>query len=184
VLIDSHDFLCKKLLNKFTLPSGVLRETFSNLKRADLIIQNNKDRELRIIPQLEAYGKDISVLRYKTEYFIDNKNSILQNYKYDALLFSGIANDESFVNMVKQSGINVSEVIQYSDHYIYNEADITLLVKKYREGKIFITTEKDFIKLRRFEEFVNKYPVYFLKLGIEIILNSNVLYKKLDEIIK
>jgi len=184
VIVDSQNLLNEKFLNSFTLPSGLLRENFSNLKRADLIIQNNKDREIKIIPKLERYCRDISVMRYKTEYFMDNKNVILKNYNSDAVIFSGIASNESFVNMVRNSGLNVIEVIKFPDHHMYNERDITELTVKHGKNKIFITTEKDFVRLRQFKEFINNYPVYFLKMKIDFVSNENNLYLKLNELPK
>ncbi|MDQ3193651.1 MAG: tetraacyldisaccharide 4'-kinase [Bacteroidota bacterium] len=184
VIVDSQNLLNEKFLNSFTLPSGLLREYFSNLKRADLIIQNNKDREIKIIPELERYCRDISVMRYKTEYFMDNKNVILKNYNSDAVIFSGIANNESFVSMVRNSGLNVIEVIKFPDHHMYNERDITELTVKYGKNKIFITTEKDFVRLRHSKEFINNYPVYFLKMKIDFVSNENSLYLKLNELPK
>ncbi len=184
VLIDAQNFLNEKFMNAFTLPSGILRESFFNLSRADIIIQNNKESDLKIISRLELYGKLISVLRYRTEYFMDNKNSILQNYEKDAIIFSGIANDSSFLNMIQSSGMNIKKTFTYPDHYVYKEDDINLLIKNYKEGNIFITTEKDFVKLRKFEKFVNEYPVYFLKIKTEVTENENLLNKKLDELIK
>ncbi|MEO8664951.1 MAG: tetraacyldisaccharide 4'-kinase [Ignavibacteria bacterium] len=183
VMVDSQNFLKERFLNAFTLPSGILRENYLNLSRADVIIQNNKDTDLKIISRLELYGKEISVLRYKTEYFMDNKNSILGNYRSDAIVFSGIADDRSFVSMVRDTGLNAGKAISFPDHHTYNESDIESLIGKFAKGKIFVTTEKDFIKIRQFEKFVNEYPVYFLKMKTEVSENADVLYKKLDALI-
>lgn len=184
VLLDAEDFNNSKFPDNLSLPSGKMRESISGYSRADLIIQNNKASEIKLLSGLTAYKKDLITMRYNTEYFMDNKNCILQKANYDAVIFSGIANDESFIRMNKTSGIRINEAVKFSDHYNYKLKDIEYLKKKYSGNKIFITTEKDFVKIRQFENFVKDYPVYFLKMGIEITGNRNVLTRKLDELIK
>lgn len=184
VLIDSEDFNMNKFPDHLSLPSGKMRESISGLRRADLIIQNNKASELRMNSKLESYKKELISMRYKTEYFMDNKNCILQKENYDAIVFSGIANDESFIKMINISGINIDEVVKFSDHYNYKKKDIECLKGKYSDNKIFITTEKDFVKIKKFEDFVSDYPVYYLKMKIEINDNKNILTGKLDELLK
>jgi tetraacyldisaccharide 4'-kinase len=184
VLVDGEDFSRNKFLNTFTLPSGKLREGFSNLGRADVIIQNNKASEMNLISKLKDFKKDIIVMRFKTEYIMDFKNSILQKADSNAIVFSGIANDESFIKMVKDSGMNIEEVLKFPDHHNYTEDDLSFLKQKFSGKEIFITTEKDFVKLKRSGDFVLKYPVYFLKMEIEPVENKNILINKLDKIIK
>ncbi|MDQ3021742.1 MAG: tetraacyldisaccharide 4'-kinase [Bacteroidota bacterium] len=183
VLVDAEDFIKNKFINTFTLPAGNLREGLSNLYRADLIIQNNKSSEINSISKLENYNKNNIVIRYKTEYFMDYKNSILQKSNCSAILFSGIANDNSFIRLVKDWGINITGVNTFPDHHNYTADDINLLEKKY-SNNIFITTEKDFIKIKKFKEFVSDYPVYYLKMKIEITKNKNIVYDKLDILVK
>ncbi|MBK8552016.1 MAG: tetraacyldisaccharide 4'-kinase [Ignavibacteria bacterium] len=184
VLIDSHNFLSKKFLNSFTLPSGILRESLNNLNRADLIIQNNKYEDIVIIPEFKKYDKDIIPMRYKTEYFIDNKNSILRDFNSKAIVFSGIADDNSFIEMVKESKLTISKIVKFSDHHNYTASDILSLKGIHSKGKIFITTEKDFVKIKQFTDFINDHPVYYLKMRSELAGNENILFSKLDECVK
>ncbi len=183
VLVDSNNLLKHKFLNSFSIPSGILRESFANLKRTGLIIQNNKNKPQPLLPGLIKSGKNIILLRYKTEYLIDNKNSILPKSKKDAVVFSGIANNESFIEMLKDLNICISEVIKFPDHINYTQSDIEVLKKKYIKENIIITTEKDFIKIRQFPDFVNNYPVYYLKLSIEAN-DYDSLNSKLNEAVK
>ncbi len=53
----------------------------------------------------------------------------------------------------------------------------------FREGMLFITTEKDFVKIKN-TEFVNDYPVYFLKLKIELKDKTGKFKNKLDKLLK
>ncbi|MEO8447661.1 MAG: tetraacyldisaccharide 4'-kinase [bacterium] len=182
VIIDAKDYNENRLQNIFTLPGGNLRESLSNLNRADVIIQNNKSTDHNTI--LFAVSKNIPIvtIRYKTEYFMDNKNSILKHQNKTAIVFSGLANEGSFIELIGQSGITIGEKVKFVDHHDYSEKDIKFLTDKYSDGKIFITTEKDFVKLNKYSDFINKYPVYYLKIKIEITKNENAMYDKLNRI--
>lgn len=184
VILDTYKCLSNNFFNKFLLPSGNLRENSSSFKRADIIIQNNKNSEHSELVNLLDFKKPLVLIRYKTEYFMDNKNCILRYKQQPVVLFSGIANDESFIEMVKSNNIQVSKVIKYSDHHNYVADDVKYLAKSYSKGNIFITTEKDFVKIKSFETFINNFPVYYLKLDIEITKNGVQFYNKLDSLIK
>lgn len=184
LIIDSKDFISKKLINCFTLPSGNKRESFSSIQRADVIVQNNKQNNQETLEELKNTGKEVILMRYKTEYFIDNKNSILSNTNQKAIVFSGIADDDSFVKMVKEKGFDVETVLKFPDHHIYSQNDIDVIKGKLSENIILITTEKDFVRLRKYADFVNNFPVYYLKLKAELTDEHNILYAKLDELLK
>lgn len=183
LLIDAPDYNKRKFLNSFTIPAGNLREGISNLRRADLIIQNNKSEEAVIIPILSDSGKPVCKMTYKTEFFMDFKNRILSENKSDVIAFSGIANDDSFIKMILQSGHAIKERINYPDHYEYRQSDIDNLSSKYKEGIFYITTEKDFVKLRTFRNFAENYPLFYLKLKTEISGNKELLYSKFNSLI-
>ncbi len=183
VLIDSHNLINNRFLYDFTLPSGILRESFDNLRRADFILQNNKHEELKEIPALKIFKKEIFLMRYKSEYFIDNKNVILNPKERIAIIFSGIADDESFIDMIKSGGIRIKETMKFSDHHNYTESEIEFLKKRCTGEEIYITTEKDFVKIRHFTGFIDNYQVYYLKMKAELNSDSDLLYRKLDEIL-
>ncbi len=184
VLFDHRSYTNNRFLHSFTLPSGILRESMNNLKRADLIIQNNKSEDVRLLPVLKNYCKDILTMRYKSEYFMDYKNSILEKEDTGAILFSGIADDDSFIKMVKSKGIRIRETMKFSDHHVYTDAEIDFLKNRYSDDILFITTEKDFVKIKLFKDFIRNYPVYFLKMKAEPDINSIILYNKLDTLLK
>lgn len=186
VIIDAPEFYNNELENMLLIPSGNLRESFSGLSRADLIIQNNKTSKLEFITKLSESYTNIIQMRYKSEYFMDYKNSILTEREKThsiAIVFSGIANDDSFLKLIKAEDIEILDITKYSDHYNYETEDIEYLSSKFNKGCIFITTEKDFVKIRMFEKFIRRYPVYYLKLKTEITINSELLYKLLNKVI-
>jgi tetraacyldisaccharide 4'-kinase len=186
VIIDAPEYYNNELENMLLIPSGNLRERFSNLKRADLIIQNNKTSKLEFITKLSESYINLIQLRYKTEYFMDYKNSILsENDKTHkiAIVFSGIANDDSFIKLIKAEDIEILSITKYADHYNYEAEDIDFLISKFSKGCMYLTTEKDFVKIRKFENFIQNYPVYYLKLKTEITVNSELVNKLLDKVL-
>lgn len=187
VLIDAHDFSNNVFRNMFTIPSGNLRENIANLNRADLIIQNNKQDSYDLIPAISNYASELISMRYKTEYIMDSKNSILNKEdlkKKKAYVFSGLADNGSFIKQLENFGINITGHSDFPDHYDYTEKDIAVFKSIFSEDMIYITTEKDFVKIVKFKEFVSDYPVYFLKISIELNDNNNTLIKMLDEAVK
>ncbi|MBV6479009.1 MAG: Tetraacyldisaccharide 4'-kinase [Ignavibacteria bacterium] len=180
VLMDASDYQSKIFLRSFLLPSGNLRESISGLSRADLIIQNNKSDNFRELNFLNDFDKPVYKLTYKTEFYMDNKNRILHKTGCSVIAFSGIANDDSFIDMISKDGHFVKERLTFPDHHNYCERDFELLISKFTEGMIYVTTEKDFVKIKNISGFADKYPVYFLKLKTEISENSNSFFEKIN----
>lgn len=180
VLMDASDYQSKIFLRSFLLPSGNLRESISGLSRADLIIQNNKSDNFRELNFLNDFDKPVYKLTYKTEFYMDNKNRILHKTGCSVIAFSGIANDDSFIDMISKDGHFVKERLTFPDHHNYCERDFELLISKFTEGMIYVTTEKDFVKIKNISGFADKYLVYFLKLKTEISENSNSFFEKIN----
>ncbi len=161
------------LLNNILLPAGNLRETVSSLNRADIIFNNYKFSN--------PDSSDSNVIKYEFTGYFDahgNRNEIRNDKK--VILISGIANNNSFQNFVTKHNINISKVYKLSDHYNYSADDIHKYKSDFNENIIFLTTEKDFIKIREFNDFVSNYPVYYLRIDV-ILINSmlnNILIKE------
>ncbi|MBS1518926.1 MAG: tetraacyldisaccharide 4'-kinase [Bacteroidetes bacterium] len=177
VMIDANDMMLNGFLYKFTIPSGNLRENLSGIKRADLIIMNMKDSQ-QTNPGFNFSSPALKI-KYKTEYFIDHKNTILNERKNKAVIFSGLAEPFSFRKAVEKNGIEVTGEIKFRDHHEYSEKDISELISLYKNDLIFITTGKDFIKLRKFKDFIESYPVYYLNLEIDISDKEKLFFENL-----
>lgn len=183
VILDSFEYTNNKFDYSIPIPSGTLREFFGNIKRANLVINNHKSYRGKLA---EYNGSTNITMRYKTEYIIDYKNGILDKSKFNRkiIAFAGIAKFESFENSLKQYGLSISETIIYPDHHRYSNHDISFLKKRASPEAMFVTTEKDFVKLRQYDDFVNDYPVFFAKIKLEIEDKNNNLNKQLDKIVK
>jgi tetraacyldisaccharide 4'-kinase len=183
VLIDAQDFHKNKIVNSVLLPCGNLRESFGALKRSDIVIQNNKTSSYPAIAKIKKFKKEIVTINYKVDALVNHPDELLKTEKDNAVAFSGIANTDSFYDLLSDLNINIKEKIKFKDHQKYTLKDINFILSKFKSDYILITTEKDFVKIKEFEEFINNYPVYYLKLNINILENSDILEKRLEQII-
>lgn len=149
--------------NGYVLPAGYLREPFSALQNADLLILNrqNIDTEIRpeLAKQLDITGRDILTGSYFPERFydFDGQEISIEDVKQGrAILASGIGNPESFKEAVSSCGIRVSGEIVFPDHYSFeDESGRGKILSLAREKTVrwIIVTEKDYAKLRFYHEF-------------------------------
>jgi tetraacyldisaccharide 4'-kinase len=153
-------------LNKLLLPAGNLRETSSSLNRADIVFCNYKFSEI-------DFSLENSIKYHITGIYDFEDNKIETPINKEVIVFSGIANNISFHKVAANLGMLIEKTIQYPDHYDYSLTDINQLISDHNDNIIFLTTEKDYIKIREFGEFVSNYPVYYLR--IDVILNNSVL---------
>ena len=86
-----------------------------------------------------------------------------QNDRY--LIFSGIGNPESFKDILEKNNLKIVKEIIFPDHYEYKKKDIEKieLLANSLNAKI-LTTEKDFVKLEKFN-FEN---INFLEMDLHI----------------
>ena len=183
VLIDAQDLHKNKIVNSVLLPCGNLRESFDTLKRCDIVIQNNKTSSYQTITKIRKSKKEIVKINYKGDALVNHLGKSLKTEKNNAIVFSGIANTDSFYDLLSDLTINVKEKIKFKDHQKYTSEDINFILSKFKSDYILITTEKDFVKIEEFEEFINNYPVYYLKLNINLSENSDLLEKRLEQIL-
>ena len=143
--------------NNLVLPAGPLREPVQlAIKRSDgLILIGNDERNI-----ITKYAHLLS------SKLIINANiktiTIHKNQMYYA--FSGIGNNENFIETLQRNKINPVMTKFFPDHYHYNENDIQSLVSEAKNLELqLITTEKDFIKIPK--EYQNY--IECLKINIE-----------------
>ncbi|MCX6151473.1 MAG: tetraacyldisaccharide 4'-kinase [Ignavibacteriales bacterium] len=178
ILIFDQMFLSKPGgMDQNLLPTGLMREPFSSIKRADAIIINRKFSDYFPIPSVLIPvfgGKKIFNAYYKTTGIVDVKNH--QFYKAEefhgqkSLVVSGIARPSSFLNALKQYNIDVTNQLIFQDHKHYAEKEIQLIRKKFysTNANSVITTAKDAVKLTEFSKELDDIDIYYLKIELEI----------------
>ncbi|RME63987.1 MAG: tetraacyldisaccharide 4'-kinase [Nitrospirae bacterium] len=158
------------------LPFGPLREPPEALKRASIIVitkvQEPDETLLRKInaanPEVEVYTAQMTATGFKDLKGHELSLSDLQSRK--AFLFSGIGNPASFHKSIEAIGVNIVGTKAFRDHHAYTKEQVRQLIKKGRQLKaeVFITTEKDLIKLETMPEDVLPEELYALVVNMEI----------------
>lgn len=171
----------------YLLPYGRLREPRSGIDRADIIIVTKCplefDRE-SIINRINQYTHPqkpifFSSVKYGELISFKDKSNPAAPVK-SVVLISGIANADDFEAYCRNK-FDLKGHLKFGDHYHYQKADVDKIRSfKADEEIIFVTTEKDFVKLREFEKELGDLPFYYLP--IEIVFKDNK--SEFDELVK
>ena len=146
--------------NGFCLPLGPLREPVSEIKRADKIIVVEKGESGALCGSLK------SILKTENFYICKMKNNGIYNIKTKNKLtekkiiaFSAIGQPEQFYALLKD--FEVKNTISFDDHFNYNQKTVDEINRTMKESsaKAAVTTEKDKVKLLRFNQIENFYAL-------------------------
>lgn len=152
------------------LPLGKLRESLTEIKRADEIIISKSnyvdEKDINnILIELNKYNVNnvpihLATFNMKGFYNFDNKKLNLNEIKNkNILIFSSIANPEVFYNTIKKLNPKNIDTIYFEDHHHYNNKEIENIFNKSNNYDYVITTEKDMVKINR-----NIKKLYFLEM--------------------
>lgn len=166
ILLTSFDNLFYK---DIVLPTGNLREPQSGYKRADCIVvtkcpKNLSDLEktniVNGVNPVESQHVFFSSIRYSKNVYSINNEMVLTDLP-EFTLVTGIANPKPLVSHLKNLGLRFKH-LEFNDHYNFTESDIIKLNGK----ELILTTEKDFVRLNRYESLNDK--LYYLPIEIKI----------------
>ena len=166
---------CNNLFTRdFFLPTGDLRDIKSSYKRAHIIVVTKcnpdlKEKErINIIKEINPVnGQKVffTSITYGTPYHILNHNYCFINDKTEVLLVTGIANPRPLKNYLEDR-IQTYYMMHYKDHHIFSIDDWRDIVKRFKsieaDKKIILTTEKDAMRLLKFEQEINGMPFYVI----------------------
>ncbi|MDB2709394.1 tetraacyldisaccharide 4'-kinase [Candidatus Pelagibacter bacterium] len=148
--------------NGLTLPSGPLRENINNLKSYENVFLNgNEESLITIKEQIERINPNININSGK--YTPLNIGEFDKNQNY--LVFSGIGNHKTFVEMLKNNKLKIVSDLEYPDHYQYSKKDLDeIIINAKKFNAHIITTEKDYLRLENF----NRNEILYIKSSLEI----------------
>lgn len=177
VLVDQR-FLNKiDFIEQNPIPLGMMRESFDSLKRADLVVLNRKFSERSEIPQkLKKYftGKEVFHGYYTSEGIFDvktQKSFSLEDFQgQKSLVVCGIAKPYSFLNILEQNKIDITNKLLYPDHANYTTAEVQEIRKMFYDtnSHSVLTTHKDAVKLKNFRKELDDIDIYYLKIEMKI----------------
>jgi tetraacyldisaccharide 4'-kinase len=170
------------------LPLGSMREPFSSIERSDAIFINRKFSNKEEIPPKVAKffnNKPVFHAYYKATGFYDVKDH--KFYEIDefkgqrSLVVCGIARPHSFLNVLKNNEIDLTNRMTFRDHKSYTLKEIQSIRKEFYETNSYsvITTQKDAVKLNAFSREFDDIDIYYLK--IEMVVEEE---EKLIEMLK
>jgi len=153
----------------------VLREGFSSLKRADVLLLK-KGGDERVSRNIRARFPALSIFEYAV---VSQGLRALDTREFTAaeslkgktvLAFCGIARPERFFSLLEASGIRLGKRMIFPDHYTYPPsalANIARICGSTKPGAL-ITTEKDAIKIAGRTGVWAPVPTYMLNIGLDL----------------
>ncbi len=179
LMVDFNSFYTPGKL----LPSGTLREPFSNHKKADLIIFTGDNFSSSYLEKPLFENKPLLWGKKKvtqiTETLSEEKVEMefLKNKKL--VSFCGLAQPESFRKTLKELELDVIKHFDFPDHFYYTKKELENITQQAGGLEAFglITTEKDRLKIASFLPL--KLPVFVVQIEFKILKGQ----EKLDEVI-
>jgi tetraacyldisaccharide 4'-kinase len=133
----------------YCLPLGLLREPVNGLERADcFVITRSNLVDTKRLESLELYlrtfKKPIFHAEQSFKFWVNQNFDRVEPPKGEIDVFCGIGNPGQFVEMLIKMGYTIRNLYIFDDHHEYTEEEI----KRLKELKNPVTTEKDLIKLK------------------------------------
>lgn len=130
--------------NGFCLPAGPLREPMSRLNKVDyLILKETEEPQVETnLPNIHTPVFSMLIQNHRLYSLTDHTHQQLVSYFQGQTVHAvaGIANPQSFFNMLRAQGLVVIEHV-FHDHYFYHANDFI-----FKEKYPIIMTEKDALK--------------------------------------
>jgi len=157
--------------NGLTLPSGPLRENINNLKSYENVFLNgNEESLIAIKEQIKRINPNININSGK--YIPLNIGEFDKDQNY--LVFSGIGNHKTFVEMLKNNKLKIVSDLEYPDHYQYSKKDFDeIIINAKKFNAHIITTEKDYLRL----ENLNRNEILYVKSSLDVSDEKNLTNK-------
>jgi tetraacyldisaccharide 4'-kinase len=141
-----------------SLPTGNLRETRFEAKRADLVVVTKcselpPKKHQAYLRKINRYAGDAPVFFSQISYGdVMPVRGTAEHFSNDVVLITGIADPSPLVEHIKLTN-NIQEHFKYPDHHLFSEADLDRIrVKISKNIWPILTTEKDMVRLLPFKD--------------------------------
>ena len=186
LLTDSNNLYSQDLL----LPAGNLRDVKSSSGRADIIIVTKcepgityKERQ-DIIQQLNPLDSQkiyFTAIEYKSLFHLFSQKEYQLDRSCSVLLVTGIANPEP-VKEVFENFVSRYQILKFRDHHNFSLEDIKQIKDEFlrieNDNKIIVTTEKDAVRLIKFEKELENLPIYVLPISHHFLFDEAPKFEK------
>jgi tetraacyldisaccharide 4'-kinase len=185
LLVDSHIGFGDHHL----LPRGILREPLAHLRRANLFVLT-KVENIEICKPLEKElhqfhpSSPVFHSHYEPRGLVGPKEEWEELHSLKGrkvLALSGVANPEYFSFLLRKCGLEIVSEAIFPDHHRFTNKDLASIEETSKGMDWIVTTEKDMVKLRKFN--IGSLPLRALRINMKIWEEENF-YKKIMETFK
>jgi tetraacyldisaccharide 4'-kinase len=175
----------------FYLPTGDLRDLKSSYKRAEVIIvtkckpdltEAEKQKLIKEINLTEQQLVFFTAIEYGQLYHITTNKFLNLDTKTEVLLVTGIANPRPLKKFLEEHTTSYY-MLQYSDHHIFTIDNLKEIKKRFSNiettNKIILTTEKDAVRLFKFNNEIAELPFYVIPVRHSFLFDEGNTFNKL-----
>ncbi|RKY33521.1 MAG: tetraacyldisaccharide 4'-kinase [Candidatus Omnitrophota bacterium] len=179
--------------NKLLLPAGIMRVPFSYLKLADVFVlthSDSGDKYIRsIYEKLRNFNRSALICRsvHMPQCFYnfkDNEEFVLSKIRGKKIAaLCGIANPQSFENMLHNLGADIALKFYFPDHYFYQDKELANIFKSCAENfvSVLVTTAKDAPRLKTvLKNNYNGPEILILKIQLQIKENEEKFMERIS----
>lgn len=191
---------CNILLTEFSnlycddifLPTGDLRDEKKAAARAEIIVvtkcppdlsPEQKQQIIRRLNPLPHQRVFFTFISYGTPYHIFNQQDEWHLTQRDeVLLVCGIANPAPLKDFLHDK-VHSYQQLDYADHHIFSIDDLNEIQLQYSRisgrDKLILTTEKDAVRLLKFQQQLEKIPLYVLPIQHCFLFGEAIFFNEL-----
>jgi tetraacyldisaccharide 4'-kinase len=180
---------CHNLYTRdFFLPTGDLRDLRKSSKRADVILVTkcnadlSKEEKNKLIEEIDPLpGQQIffTTIVYGTPFHITQQNFTFIDDQTEVLLITGVANPRPLKKFLEER-IHAYHMMHYNDHHIFSIDDWREITKHFEQiqaqKKIILTTEKDAMRLLKFDNELDNLPLYVIPIEHRFLFNEGRMF--------
>ncbi|MEO6730572.1 MAG: tetraacyldisaccharide 4'-kinase [Ferruginibacter sp.] len=180
LLTDYKNLYSRDLL----IPAGDLRDVRQSAKRADIIIVTKCRSNLTVIEK-EAIIEELDPLPKQSIFFTEiiygdvyhlfSKKTFSISTGMEVLLVCGIANPKPLQEFLIPN-VQTYDMLNFPDHHIFSIDDLEEIKKQFEKmpasNKIILTTEKDGVRLQKFENELKDFPIYVMPIQHAFMFND------------
>jgi tetraacyldisaccharide 4'-kinase len=166
------------------LPAGDLRDNRNSARRAEVIIVTKCKSDLsmverqQILKELNPTSNQsifFTEILYTEPYHLFNKSIYQFEAALEVLLVCGIANPKPLKEFLTAK-VHTYDMLRFPDHHIFSIDDMEEIKKQFDKmpslNKIILTTEKDGVRLQKFENELKDFPIYVLPIQHAFLFND------------
>ncbi len=175
----------------FYLPTGDLRDQKRSYKRADILVvtkcvvdldQSQKEKLTHELKPLPGQTIFFTAIKYGDPYHITTGIKIPLHTHTEILLVTGIANPSPLQEMLEEHS-NSYHMLSYPDHHIFTIDDLREIKKKFETfrmaDKMILTTEKDAVRLAKFNNEISGLPFYVIPVKHYFLFNEAARFEQI-----